>query len=219
MSQYVIVDLEMCRVQDKEKRKEFCSGTELIQIGAILVNENYEIADEFVTHVKPVFGVVDPFIEQLTGISQKDVENAPESEQALEMFVRWLPEDAIIVSWSESDRNQIINELDGKNLGVEEIDPFLESWIDCQPTFSEKMKTDRIYKLSEALNIADIYYDDGEHDALVDARNTAKLFIKMQKEPELILSNGYAREEKDAPINSAFASLLSGLDFGDGEEE
>ena len=36
------------------------------------------------------------------------------------------------------------------------------------------------YKLSEALSIADISYDDGAHDALVDAKNTARLFAKTQ---------------------------------------
>lgn len=201
MSKYVIVDLEMCRV-NKENFKAFGAKTELIQIGAVLVDDNLEIADTFMTYVKPQYGAIDDFIEKLTGISPANVANAPESKEAIQLFTDWIPDDAQIVSWSETDASQIISELDGKYIDNPKMEDLLDTWIDCQITFIEKMNnTRRSYKLSEALIIADIFYDEGEHDALVDAKNTAQLFIKMEKEEEFQINSYLKQGEQNNSFN------------------
>lgn len=188
MSKYVIVDLEMCHVPKGIMRDAFGAASELIEIGAVLVGEDYKIEDTFMTYVRPEFGSVDTFIEELTGISQKDVENAPSTKDALAAFCGWLPDDAVLMSWSYTDEDQLIDEIDGKDLDFPRLEDAFDEWVDCQEMFAEKMNTDRSYKLSEALNLTAIPYDEGEHDALVDAKNTALLFIKMQTESELGLS-------------------------------
>ena len=192
MSKYVIVDLEMCHVPRAiQDINNYYRGSEIIQIGAVLVDEDLQIVDNFVTLVCPEFGTIDSYIENLTGISRKDVFGAPRIKEALEMFVDWLPEDAVLVSWSDTDEYQIRREAEEKGIVIDGLDHYLDNWIDCQYTFGEKMNAHKNYKLSEALIIADIDYDDGEHDALVDAKNTALLFIKMEREPVLVLSPYY----------------------------
>ena len=52
------------------------------------------------------------------------------------------------------------------------------------------------YSLKEALIAADINYDEHIHDGLIDARNTAELFIKMKKEPVLKLNKYYVHAKK-----------------------
>ncbi len=52
MNQYVVVDLEMCKVPYSNRKKEFHGANETIQIGAVLLNENYEVVDEFNTYVR-----------------------------------------------------------------------------------------------------------------------------------------------------------------------
>ena len=118
MSKYVIIDLEMCNVPKGIKREAYNWRNELIQIGAVLVDESLNITDEFMTLVSPEFGVVDNFIEKLTGISRKEVQGAPKFKEALEMFVNWLPEDAILVSWSDNDEKQIRKEIELKNIEI-----------------------------------------------------------------------------------------------------
>ena len=103
MSSYVVVDLEMCRVPKGMIREMFGSGNELIQIGAVLLDDSLEIADTFMTLVSPEYGIVDTYIEELTGITSSDVKTAPSTQTALESFVSWLPDDATLVSWSEHD--------------------------------------------------------------------------------------------------------------------
>ena len=208
MSKYVIVDLEMCNVPKGIKRDAYNWRNELIQIGAVLVDESLNITDEFMTLVSPEFGVVDNFIEKLTGISRKDVQGAPKFKESLEMFVNWVPSDAILVSWSENDENQIRKEIEAKNILVEGLNDYIDTWVDCQKTFGEKMNAQKNYKLSEALIIADIDYDDGEHDALVDAKNTAQLFVKMEREPVLVLNPYYSNQKEEETYNP-FAALLA----------
>lgn len=208
MSKYVIIDLEMCNVPKGFKRSVYNLKSELIQIGAVVVDESLSITDEFMTHVSPEHGMIDAYIENLTGISRSDVQGAPQIKNALEMFMDWLPKDAILVSWSENDEKQIRKELEAKGLVIEGLEYYLDNWIDCQKTFGEKMNANKNYKLSEALIIADICYDDGEHDALVDAKNTAQLFIKMQREPELKLNSYYSSKTEELTYRP-FAALLA----------
>lgn len=207
MGTYVVIDLEMCRVA-KEKRDIFNSNREIIQIGAVALNDKYEIVDSFMTYVKPKFGVIDTYIHNLTKISYNDVKNAPLFCDALKLFLSWLPNDAILVTWSENDIEQIYDEIELKGIEVPEIYDYLNEYIDCQEIFSEKMNTDKIYRLSEALNIACIDYDDNMHDALADANNTALLFAKTQKEDVLILSPYYFTvEEYNNTHYNSFATI------------
>ena len=188
MANYVVIDLEMCNTYKSIMNSKMRYKQELIQIGAVSLDENYEVIDSFVTYVSPEFGMVDGYINQLTGISKDDTKNAPSAKDALESFVSWLPKDVQIVAWSKNDERQIQNELHRKNFDVPELRQTFGTWTDCQQMFGKKLNTNKKYKLSEALSIADICYDDGAHDALVDARNTARLFAKIQTEEKFALS-------------------------------
>lgn len=191
-NQYVIVDLEMCRVPFSKKTEQYPCRNEIIEIGAVLVNEKLETVDTFKTYVAPEFGVLDDYIQKLTGITNYDLENAPTLCKALERFTEWLPENAILVSWSDNDEYQMSEEIYYKYIDIPELEKCFDNWEDCQREFGQRMKTSKVYKLSEALAIADLEYDENIHDALVDARNTALLFIKMKNEPVLKLSPYYS---------------------------
>ena len=187
MNGYVVIDLEMCDVP-KERRESYDYCRELIQIGAVYMDASLNITDSFMTYVKPQFGEISSFIERLTGISAADVSDAPLFSDAIARLVSWMPEGATLVTWSDSDTHHIYQEMTAKSIDMPDIYPYLDEYIDCQLEFSDKLATDKIYRLSEALAIADIKYDPDMHDALVDARNTALLFAKIQSEDKLTLS-------------------------------
>ena len=190
MRSYVVVDLEMCNVPRGTRREAFQAASELIQIGAVLIDENYCIKDSFMTYVAPQFGNIDSFIQRLTGITKNHTKDAPSTRDALEAFANWLPDDVRLVAWSNNDRAQIQREIRGKALNIPRLDTYMdvECWIDCQALFADKLDTVKNFRLSEALLLANIDYDEGAHDALIDARNTARLFEKVQRESKLTLS-------------------------------
>ena len=191
IEKYIVLDLEMCDVPSGEKREVFNSPKELIQIGAVMLDSEYNVIDHFDMFVKPEYGTVTPNIQKLTGISPKDVQNATDTENALALFEKWIPENSILVTWSENDARQLDDELYFKDICLNKLYDFLDDYIDCQEIFSEKMETNRVYQLSEALAIANIDYDENIHNAHADAYNTALLFKKLQTEDKLTLSPYY----------------------------
>ena len=191
MSKYVMIDLEMCIVP--RGTKGYCYKSEIIEIGAVLMDENREIIDGFCTYVCPHYGYVDSKIQRLTGICQKDLIGAPSLEKALMDLAKWLPmEDTIPVSWSKSDEKQMCMEMMIKGIRNPRIEMLLDSWIDCQPMFAKRMGNRRQYKLSEALVASDIITEGREHDGLDDAYNTALLYQKLVNEPDYALNPYYS---------------------------
>ena len=147
-----------------------------------MLDSNYNVIDHFDSLVKPEYGEIDDYIEELTKISQKDVENAPNANEALQLFANWIPDESTLVTWSENDVVQIDDELYFKDIDLPKLYNYIEEYIDCQELFSSKMKTEKKYQLSEALAIANIDYDENIHNAHADAYNTALLFRKIQTE-------------------------------------
>ncbi|WP_196890333.1 3'-5' exonuclease [Aureivirga marina] len=79
---YIIFDLEATCWEKANGRKN-----EVIEIGAVMVNENKEIVSEFEQFVKPSKEpILSDFCTKLTSITQKDVENAPYFQEAIENF-------------------------------------------------------------------------------------------------------------------------------------
>ncbi len=213
MSQYVVVDFEMCNVPKGENRRNFRMKNEIIEIGAVLLNSEFEIVDQFQTYVRPRFGVVDEYIQKLTGIHKKDTDSAPLAEEAFRAFADWIPEGAILVSWSENDEVQLRREMENKGIEIPKLSALFPSWFDCQVTFSEKMENSRRYRLYDALVMAGIDFDENIHDALVDAQNTALLFAKMNLEEEFTLVEGLVSADDDSYMYTPLGDIFKDLVF------
>ena len=63
---YLVIDLEMCRVK-KLYRKTYKYASEIIQIGAVLLDEGFSRIATMCEYVNPEYGVLDNFIESMTG--------------------------------------------------------------------------------------------------------------------------------------------------------
>ncbi len=218
MSRYVVVDLEFCRVPNN-RRKLFNVKQEIIQIGAVLLNSEYEIEDKFSSFVKPAYGRIDPFIQKLTGISNNDIKDASDIQTVLGRFFRWLPSDAVPVSWSFSDRKQLFAETVEKNLVFPDLEDIYDVWTDCQEEFGGKLESKRCYSLEEALIATDIVTEGQAHDGLVDAYNTALLFSKIRTEKNIKLNPYYETAHDDSEAETltfSMGDLFSGLNLAVG---
>ncbi|MDO5382133.1 MAG: 3'-5' exonuclease [Eubacteriales bacterium] len=211
MSNYAIIDLEMCQIPKFNAKINL--RTEIIQIGATLLNSEYEVVDLFDTFVKPEYGYVNDYIYELTGISNDDLKDAPYVTEAVNKFFEWLPQDTIMVSWSDSDKYQIRKELEIKGIAIDGIDNYLKNWIDCQKIFSNKLKEKRSYSLCEALYMSGIKSEGGEHNGFDDAYNTASLFKKLQLEPDYKLIPIYEtlKSDKQERLSYTLGDLMEGL--------
>lgn len=176
---HIVIDLEM-NVIDKEykKEKELCS-MEVIQIGAILLDESFTEIGQFQTLVKPQYNnVICKNIASLTGISTEMVENAPVFKDALRSFLSWCKDqgDVQVYAWSESDRDQFLHEINLKEIAIgNEAMSLINGFIDFQNDFDHIMGLERSISLENALMYAGVDFAGHQHDALDDARNTAEL--------------------------------------------
>ena len=208
MSKYAVIDLEMCNVP-KSKQKEYGCTNEIIEIGAVLINESLEITDSFKTYVSPEYGVLDGYIRNLTGITPKDLSGAPDFKTALGLLLEWIPDGSVIVTWSDNDERQIRIEAKKKGVYTPAVRALFKGALDCQAIFSKKLDSTKNFKLSDALLIACVDYNEHIHDAAADAYNTALLFIKMKKENPPKFSSYYTQKFQKVVHYNPFEELLA----------
>lgn len=140
---YLVIDLEMCKVPRDYRSKSYRYANETIQIGAVLLDDSFKRIGTLCQYVHPEHGVIDYFIENLTGIKNSQVKKAPKLDEALIHMIDWLGErDYKIYAWSESDRNQLLHEIKAKNMTDERIYAFMkaENWIDYQDVFTKRFE-------------------------------------------------------------------------------
>lgn len=186
---HIVVDLEMNEISRKHREKKAICKMEIIEIGAVLLDENYTEIGHFKTLVKPQFNEeIEPLFERITGITTKMVENAPFFEEGLKMFLSWcnsVNDEIQIYQWSDSDLLQIQKEMGLKDVAVSARDThLLVEWNDFQKEYGDKLMLHRQVSLKNAIMYAGLDFEGREHDALWDARNTGTL-LRIIRDPEL----------------------------------
>ena len=107
--EYVVFDLEWNQPENKKRTIKYpirLSG-EIIQIGAVKLNENLEIIDTFDTYVKPVFYTkMNKKVSELTGITEKDLAKGLSFEKSATEFKAWC-DDATLISWGPDEEQDV----------------------------------------------------------------------------------------------------------------
>lgn len=177
---HIVIDLEMNPISRNSQVRRMCSR-EIIEIGAVMLDENLREISAFRTYVKPEYSDrIAGKISALTGIKYEMVENAPVFNDALRMFTKWClksEDEVTIYAWSESDYNQITKEVTTKEykMSEDELSLLVNRWFDFQYEFDANLGFQKKVSLKMALHMAGIDFSGREHDALDDARNTAEL--------------------------------------------
>ncbi len=184
---FIILDLEMNQVK-AGKRERPALHREIIEIGAVALNESFEEVGKFMTYVQPTLNpVIEAEIEKLTGISTAMVQDAPLFNEAMESFLSWLAglqDEVQLVEWSNSDRTQMLKELAAKAYPMDDPNTaLLENWHDLQKEFGRVLGLTRSVSLENALMYAGEDFEGRQHDAFYDARNTGYL-MAMIRDPE-----------------------------------
>ena len=176
---YIFLDLEMNPVNREFKEVRKCCSREIIEIGAVMLDEKLNIVSEFREYVKPAYNAeVVRRVRNLTGITTEMLDDAAPFCQVFDRFVRWCGnEEYQIYSWSDNDIYQMMDELQLKYLQDRpEISYMLNHWQDFQEEFSRLLCLGSIVSLSRAVDMAGLDFAGKAHGALPDAVNTAKLY-------------------------------------------
>ena len=68
---YVVIDLEMCKVPKMYRNKIYKYATEIIEIGTVLLNEDFRQIATLRQYVHPEYGVLDQQFDRYSECSDK----------------------------------------------------------------------------------------------------------------------------------------------------
>lgn len=178
---YVVVDLEMNKLDNHYTEEKKICNQEIIEIGAVMLDNGHQEISRFKTYVKPQYSEeIRDVITKLTGITTKMVKDAPVFEEAVKQFFGWCfsyDGECQVQAWSDSDLHQILAEIALKHYVInKEEQELIDNWMDFQNEYIVKLGLGRVVSLEKALNYAGIEFRGKQHDALDDAKNTADLF-------------------------------------------
>ncbi len=160
---------------------------EIIQIGAVKLDENMRPCSEFQADVKPIwFRKMHYKVKKLTGFDNDRLDNGLPFAEAMEKFWAWAGPDCTYMTWGYDDhgimeQNLIIHDM--------EID-WMGRWINLQLIYNQQTDGDRNQKsLETAMEHFGIEQTRTAHDALGDAYNTGLVCSHLD------LANGLAQYE------------------------
>lgn len=162
-NRYAVVDLEATGTGADAK---------IIQIGIVLV-ESGEIIDSYATDINP-YELLDDHIKNLTGITDKQLEQAPDLGQVASTIYDMIG-DAIFVAHNvKFDANLLAEALFFE--GYELLTPRVDT-VELSQLFFPTFEKYSLGNLAEHLELG----LDQAHTAISDAMATARLFIKIQE--------------------------------------
>lgn len=149
---------------------------EIIQIGALKLDENLETISTFNRLIKPtLYKSIHPFIETLTKITNDMVDSCEDFVSVYEDFLEFIGDDEVIFCvWGGADIKELIRNINFHNLSIKHI----SKYIDVQKYASKYLKMpnkDRI-GLKNAIEFLNISIEGEFHDAFNDAYYTAEIF-------------------------------------------
>ena len=151
---------------------------EIIQIGAVRVTEDQQVADEFQILIKPkYYRHLNRRVSKLTGIKETQLrEEGVPFPEAIEAFRNWCGEDIIFLTWGFDDIGILRENLMLFNLNTD----FTEKWYNAQMIFNAQTDGSTAQKaLKTAMAEFGIEATRPAHDALGDAYHTALICARL----------------------------------------
>ena len=207
----VVLDFEMNPIRPPKGNLT----REIIEIGAVRLDDQYQVADRISILVKPQFASIDSKIKKLTGLDEAYLRHADVFDQAIQKFAQWIGGDSVqIYGWSDSDEIQFRKECEYKQI---EVPANMETWIDFQPIYKEKMeiRSEGLLSLQKAAGWHGIKFDKKEaHRAGYDAEITAALVrsvLTCEYKKYLKMIKKILEPEEEETFGQGLAGLLAGL--------
>ena len=151
---------------------------EIIQIGAVRITDDQQVADEFQVLIKPkYYRRLNRRVSKLTGIKETQLrEEGVGMVEAMERFRTWCGENAIFLTWGFDDITILRENL--KLYGIDES--WVSQWYNAQMIFNAQTDGSNAQKaLKTAMEIFQIEATRPAHDALGDAYHTALICAKL----------------------------------------
>ena len=187
---FIVIDLEFNNLEgihrvlsqifltENPELKSLELDNEIIEIGAIKLDNYMKPLKEFKAYIKPmVIPVLNPKISEITNITEDDLKDGLTFEEGIEKLQDLIDEGDIICSWAKDDIIEIINNavfFKYNNLN------WLKNYLDLQEYSTKILGKKKSLSLKSALDELKIKVDNSKlHDALNDAVYTSEVFKRI----------------------------------------
>ena len=181
---YIIMDLEWNNAYMKSAQKFV---NEIIEIGAVKLNEELEVVDTYSELIKPVVSKkLRTRIKDLTHITNEDISGGIPFKDAIIKLEKWIGEDAVVMTWGDTDVRTMLSNFKYflKNDKIAFIKKYADLQRYCQCFINmENVQQAGLSYAAECLEIdADKY---PHHRALDDSLLSAECFKKVYDNEKL----------------------------------
>ena len=172
---YVVVDLEWNQAMSSKSsvfnHLPIHLRGEIIEIGAVKLNEDMSPGEEFTIDVKPVyFRRMHYKVKKITGFDKERLSHGYSFPDAMEKFRAWCGDDVTFLTWGCDDQGIL-----EQNIIIHDLDwDWIAGWVNLQMIYNLQTGGDKNQKsLASAMEHFGIEQTRVAHDALGDAYNTA----------------------------------------------
>ena len=195
---YIVLDLEWNQAAYKVDEEEEIPF-EIIEIGAVKLNDKAEKIDQFSCLIRPQ---IYPFLlrrtKEITGLRDDDLDrDGIYFEDAGQQFLDWCGKDYIFCIWGPSDLTQLERNLAYYDIRIPWKYPL--KYLDVQKLYALQMKEGKTRRTLEyVIGAMEIPVDGPFHRAIEDAEYTAQVFRRIDREHyESFFSVDYYRIPKN----------------------
>lgn len=186
---YIVMDLEWNQGNAETETVVEMLPFEIIEVGAIKLNEECTMMGEFSELVKPeVYHEMHHITSKLIHMQMRELERGKPFADVAKAFFDWCGEEYLFCTWGALDLTEL-----QRNMRYYDMTPLSDGpirFLDVQKLFSiayEDRKSRRA--LEYAVDFLHIEKDIPFHRAFSDAYYTAKVFALIAKEKPEVLSN------------------------------
>ena len=182
---YVVVDLEWNQAMSSRSsvfnKLPIHLRGEIIEIGAVRLDEEMRPTDEFTIDVKPVyFRRMHYKVKKITGFDKERLAKGVGFVEAMERFRAWCGDDVTFLTWGCDDQG-----IMEQNIIIHDLDwDWIAGWVNLQMIYNLQTGGDKNQRsLANAMEHFGIEQTRIAHDALGDAYNTALVttFLDMRE--------------------------------------
>lgn len=175
---YVILDLEWNGAYSKRHKKYI---NEIIEVGAIRVNEKLEIVDTFTELIRPQIGKkISGRVKELTNISNEELSSSKNTFTHVMRLFKRFSKDSIILTWGITDISTLIenNKYYNKKSKLDFLEYYMNLQSYCE-NFLKKSDPGKQMGLSTAAELLEINFgEESLHRALQDSELSLLCFKK-----------------------------------------
>ncbi|MEZ4907098.1 MAG: 3'-5' exonuclease [Saprospiraceae bacterium] len=171
---YIVLDLEATCWRGKPPH----GINEIIEVGAVKINQYGEVKGFFSKLIKPVVNPrLSSFCTKLTGIKQEQVDVADKYEKVITEFMEFVEvgqEDYTLYSWGNNDKGMLISNCELHNLESEWLEPF----VDMHKIYVKMNGGKKKSGLKYIVENEGFEFEGDQHSAYIDAYNLGKFLLK-----------------------------------------